>query len=233
MHYFLDPQFSVENPVLNEDEGRHAVKSLRLTVGDEILIGDGNGKKYRTRIGSVEGYSLKTKVLQREEIDRQSPFLSIAMAPTKNASRFEWFLEKATELGVDEIIPLKTSRTERPRINAKRALKIILSATKQSQRAYIPKFGDLKSLTGIIDNKSEQNLIAHCDINFAREDFLSVLENKKNSLILIGPEGDFSPDEIQNLQLQGFKGISLGKNRLRTETAGVHVAALFSALSRT
>ncbi len=227
MHYFLDPSFDPLVGILNEVESRHALKSLRLKEGDEIEVGDGKGNYYSTQIKTVGKSEIILDVCKSDFFEIPSLQLTIAIAPTKNPSRFEWFLEKATELGVYEIIPIETTRTERPRLKLERAERIIHSATKQCQRKYLPKLHPFTRFKDILANQSELKLIAHCENDDRRVEFSEVIRtaSAKSVLILIGPEGDFSPDEI-NLALEaGFNPVSLGRNRLRTETAGVFAAA--------
>ena len=227
MHYFLDPSFDPLVGILNEAESHHALKSLRLKEGDTIEVGDGKGNLFSSQIKTIGKTEIILDVLKNDFFEIPSPRLTIAIAPTKNPSRFEWFLEKATELGVYEIIPIETSRTERPRLKLDRAERIVLSATKQCQRNYLPKLHPLTSFKDILENKSEVKLIAHCEDDDRRVEFADFIRSAsaKSILILIGPEGDFTPDEIKVAMDSGFNPVSLGKNRLRTEMAGVFAAA--------
>ena len=229
MHYFLDICFNPATGILNEEETRHAVKSLRVNVGDEILIGDGRGNRYRSSVTLIGKKEIIVAVLSTEKFHIPKPKLTIAIAPTKNPSRFEWFLEKATELGVYQIIPTETKRTERPRFKHDRAERIIHAATKQSMRAFTPILEQLTPIAKVLEMDTSLKLIAHCDENSERihiSDFSK--QNVSNDiLILIGPEGDFTPEEIAQAKESGFKAVALGENRLRTETAGVYAAAIF------
>lgn len=229
MHYFLDSDFDPNIGILCEEESRHALKSLRLALGDEILIGDGKGKRYTGAIKVIGKKELIVDVLSVENFEIPLPQLTIAIAPTKNPSRFEWFLEKATELGVYQIIPIETKRTERPRFKHDRAERIIHAATKQSMRAFIPILEHITPISRVLEMNHSIKLIAHCDENTKRvhiADF-SRDNSARDILILIGPEGDFTSEEIQNAKENGFQPVILGQNRLRTETAGVFAAAAF------
>ncbi|NEN25216.1 16S rRNA (uracil(1498)-N(3))-methyltransferase [Cryomorpha ignava] len=229
MHYFLDSAFDPNTGILHEEESRHAIKSLRLSVGDEILIGDGKGKRYTTAIKVIGKKELIVDLLSAENFEIPLPKLTIAIAPTKNPSRFEWFLEKATELGVYQIIPIETKRTERSRYKHDRAERIIHAATKQSMRAFTPVLELLTPISKVLKMEHSLKLIAHCDENTKRIE-LSDFSRKNSSndiLILIGPEGDFTPEEIDKSKEKGFQPVILGRNRLRTETAGVFAAAAF------
>jgi|SRR5690554_372469 len=229
MHYFLDIHFNPTTGILNEEETRHAVKSLRINVGDEILIGDGKGKRYHSRVKLIGKKEIIAEVLSTESFTISDPKLTIAIAPTKNPSRFEWFLEKATELGVYQIIPTETKRTERPRFKHDRGERIIHAATKQSMRAYIPELKNLTPIAEVLNQAATLKLIAHCDENDDRVELSEVLKTNsdQDTLILIGPEGDFTPEEIAQAKENGFRPVALGTNRLRTETAGVFAAGMF------
>jgi len=228
VHYFLDPNFNPITGILNEEESRHAIKSLRLNAGDNVLVGDGIGNRYLAAINVIGKKELIVNVISTETFDLHLPKLTIAIAPTKNPSRFEWFLEKATELGVHQIIPISTKRTERPRFKHDRAERIIHAATKQSMRAFMPLFQKLTPLSDVLKTEIELKLIAHCDEDDSKrieiKDVLK-MSSAKEILILIGPEGDFTTDEITLAKENGFQPILLGRNRLRTETAGVFAAA--------
>ena len=229
MHYFLDIHFNPAIGILNEEETRHAVKSLRVSEGDEILIGDGKGNRYHSTVKLIGKKEIIVVILSSEKFDFPDPKLTIAIAPTKNPSRFEWFLEKATELGVYEIIPTETKRTERPRFKHDRAERIIHAATKQSMRTYIPEIKTLTAISEVLNIAGTLKLIAHCDEHDDRVELSEVLKtaDAQDVLILIGPEGDFTADEITQAKGNGFKPVALGRNRLRTETAGVYAAAMF------
>lgn len=232
LHYFLDPEFDPQVGSLGADESRHAAKSLRISPGDPIEVGNGAGVRYMCRVAKVEKTGLLLTVEETIEIPPPDFACSIALAPTKNASRFEWFAEKAVEMGVSEIIPLQTARTERPRINTGRLERIIHSAAKQSRRAYLPRLRALTDFAEALKFGNGLNLIAHCESGRARKLFgTAVNQNAADSvLILIGPEGDFTPGEIEAAAAAGFTEVDLGENRLRTETAGVYCAALTAGL---
>ncbi len=229
MNYFLDPQFDPLTGILSEDESRHAIKSLRINVGDHLEIGNGRGTRYRCVVRTIGKHQLILAV--ENQVDTPTPKfrIAIALAPTKNVSRFEWFLEKATEMGVDDLIALESKRTERSRLNEGRLERIILSAAKQSQRSFLPIFHGIVPFGKITSESKNTRFIAHCDTNFARTPLHEILPAaSENILMLIGPEGDFTPEEIETAYAAGFQGISIGSNRLRTETAGVYCAAMAS-----
>lgn len=217
----------IENGIINihEDEQQHILKVLRMKDGDKLCVTNGNGL-LATGTLSVEGKKVLLKNAKIEE--KQPPYsngIHIAIAPTKNIDRIEFFVEKATEMGISEISFILTDKSERKNINIEKIRKQAISASKQSLRFHFPKVNDLMKLSDFIrDNSSKQIFVAHCDETFERQSLDDIkLENQ--SIFLIGPEGDFSPKEIEFLSEKGIKAISLGHQRLRTETAGIFVSA--------
>lgn len=233
MHYFLDPAFDPELGILNESESYHALKSLRLHAGAHIEIGDGKGNRYACRILDTDGKRIRIEVFSKKFFEIEKPALTIALAPTKNPSRFEWFLEKATELGVHEIIPLNTQRTQRPRFKQARAEKIILEASKQSRRHHLPVLRGFTSFRDVLATQHRSKYIAHCEDDNDKNDFATILRRHEFTelVILIGPEGDFTSEEICEARGAGWEPVSLGHNRLRTETAGIYAASMVYGLN--
>lgn len=221
MQIFYTPDIAL-NPELPEEEAGHCIRVLRLMEGDEILLTDGTGSFYKAAISRAHAKHCEVSIL---ESWKQPPLwnfhLHIAVAPTKNMDRLEWFAEKATEIGIDSITCLNCRFSERRDVKPARLEKILVSAMKQSQKATLPR------LTGMTDFKTfvtqpftGRKFIAHCEEG---EKLLlkNVYHPGENVLILIGPEGDFSPEEIELARQQGFASISLGESRLRTETAAL------------
>ncbi|MCB9201798.1 MAG: 16S rRNA (uracil(1498)-N(3))-methyltransferase [Flavobacteriales bacterium] len=212
--------------ILSAEESKHAIKVLRLSLGDEIQVTNGLGEMIVGKIiqiGKQVDVSIE-KQLAENYIPKQK--LHIAIAPTKNINRFEFFLEKATELGVSEITPILTSNSERKIINQEKLEKQIISASKQSLRSTFPKLNPLTKLSDfVLKNKNSKIHVAHCNSEFNRKELHEV--DDENPIILIGPEGDFSIQEIQKMIDENLIGVSLGKQRLRTETAGIFVASYF------
>ena len=231
MHFFLDLEFDPEHGLLNPEESKHASRVLRLKEGDEILIGDGKGVRYRAAISQISKQDVKVKVLEKKNFPKPLHRVRVALSPTKNLNRFEWFLEKATELGVSEIVPLISKRTERARIKDERSLKIILNAAKQSQRAFVPILRPTTLFADLLNSEINGGLIAHC-INEKNRETIEVDPEGSESLILIGPEGDFTLEEVERAEEAGFKGVTLNENRLRTETAGILAVAMLQMSSR-
>ena len=205
------------------DEKKHLTKVLRKKVGDELSVIDGKGYLYIVRITSLEKNSSQIEIIRKEKKEKNhNYYLHIAIAPTKNISRFEWFLEKATEIGIDEITPIICQRSERKKINIQRCNRILISSIKQSLKFYKPKLNEPSNFSDFIKEKLEgDKLIAHC---LKTEKNKINKSNQKKYIILIGPEGDFTENEITNALKNGFKATTLGNSRLRTETAGIIAA---------
>jgi len=219
MQIFTATNNEINNGVLSEEESKHCVKVLRKKVGDEIFITNGEGLLITAKITNAHQKQCAFEVANLEETVKIAPPLHIAIAPTKNIDRLEFFLEKATEIGISEITPILCFHSERKNIKLDRLNKIIVSACKQSKNFHFPKLNDLTPVSDIFQNSENQKLIAHCVENQRKE--LKSINVNKPTLILIGPEGDFSHEEIDNALKNGFQPISLGKSRLRTETAGI------------
>ncbi len=202
----------------------HAVKVLRMKAGDIIQLVDGAGGFYEAEINNPHPKHCEVKIIRKQSgFNKRNHYLHIAIAPTKNIERLEWFLEKATEIGIDEITPIICRFSERKMIKPERLEKVIVSAMKQSVKAYLPKLNDMCTFEELIKQSNGDNgskCIAHC-YDGEKRLLQSAYSKGQNALILIGPEGDFSQKEV-NLALQhNFKPVSLGSSRLRTETAGI------------
>ncbi len=222
MQLFYIPEITGNTVALDADESKHAVKVLRLSSGDQIQIVDGKGGFYLAEILDAHPKSCSISILEtHKEFEKRDFSLHLAIAPTKNIDRFEWCLEKCTEIGVDTITPLLSAHSERKIIKPERLEKILVSAMKQSVKAYLPKLNELTRFEDLISTGFQgEKYIAHC--NDGEKPHLQKLVSKgKDVLLLIGPEGDFSPEEVEQAKAAGFTEISLGKARLRTETAGV------------
>lgn len=211
--------------IINDDEQQHIVKVLRMRNGEEIHITDGKGNLASGTL-VLEG---KKAELEVTEIMRNTPDFSsklhIAIAPTKNIDRIEFFVEKAVEMGVSEISFLLTEKTERKNINIDKIRKQSIAASKQSLRFHFPVINDPVKLSEFLKNSnSEGTFVAHCHENLSRIE-LNHIPKLNDYTFLIGPEGDFSEKEIQFLAEKNIKAVSLGSQRLRTETAGIFVAS--------
>jgi len=222
MQVFYAPEIKNITYQLTEEESKHAIKVLRLEAGDEICMIDGIGGLYFCIIDEPNPKKCVIRVIEKiEQYNRRNYKLHIAIAPTKNIDRFEWFLEKVTEIGIDEITPIICQRSVRKTIKFDRLEKIVLSAMKQSVKSYKPKFNKLTKYANFVkSNKNKGGFIAHCE-DVPKPSLKSKITEHQNITILIGPEGDFSPEEIELAKDNGFQEINLGKSRLRTETAGI------------
>ena len=221
MQLFYTPDI-LANSVLPEEESGHCVRVLRLNEGDQILLTDGQGSFYKAAISQAHPKHCGVELLERW---RQAPlwpfYVHIAVAPTKNMDRMEWFVEKATEIGIDAISCLNCRFSERREIKPARLEKILVSAMKQSQKATLPQLEGMVDFKEFVSRPFEgRKFIAHCE---EREKPLlrQLYHPRERALILIGPEGDFSPEEIAFAKEHGFEAISLGESRLRTETAAL------------
>lgn len=224
MHLFYQP--NIFSMILSEEESLHAVKVLRLQAGDDIVIVDVAGGYYQAKITLPHHKKCGFEIVESlQDYCRRNYKLHIAIAPTKNIERLEWFIEKAVEIGVDEITPVICRYSERKIIKADRLEKIIVSAAKQSIKAFFPKLNPLCTFDELLkQHHAKAKFIAHC---YPEEKALlkDLLPGQDDVLILIGPEGDFSQEEVEKAIKNGFLPMSLGESRLRTETAGVVACA--------
>ena len=216
MHVFYAPDIQT-NPELPEEEAVHAIRVLRLQTGDEVTLTDGKGNFYRAEISTATVNVQKT--LPQDPL--WEGHLHIAMAPTKNMDRTEWFAEKATEIGFDELTFLNCRYSERKVIKTERIHKILVSAIKQSLKARLPQLNEMTDFNRFIRQPfTGQKFIAHC-YEGEKQLLKDSLQRGEDALVLIGPEGDFSEEEVQEALAHGFRPISLGPSRLRTETAAL------------
>ncbi|MBC6997956.1 16S rRNA (uracil(1498)-N(3))-methyltransferase [Cytophaga sp. FL35] len=223
MQLFYHPQLdqSVNQFTFPEEESKHIVRVLRKKVGDQLMVTNGKGFLFTTEIISSESKRCKAQVLNAQKKHQKMHWFHMAVAPTKTNDRFEWFLEKATEIGINEITPIFCEHSERKTVKKERLEKVLLSAMKQSLRTYLPKLNDAVSYSDFLEKEQSGLLfIAHCE-----EDEKVELKRRvapdKDITILIGPEGDFSMQEIKTAKAKGFLPVSLGDSRLRTETAAL------------
>ena len=228
MQLFYAPELDPDagSYVFSEEESKHCVRVLRLGAGDSLHLTDGRGTMCRAEI--VEASPKHCRVVIRErwpEFEKRGYELVMAVAPTKNTDRFEWFAEKATEIGVDRITPVLTDRCERRTLRIDRILRVVTGAMKQSLKAYLPRVDSPMPLRELLELPcAGSRLIAHCEESGNRTPLGETFGPREQVLILIGPEGDFSSDEIRSALDSGFRAVSLGRSRLRTETAGVVAA---------
>lgn len=206
---------------LSSEESKHICKVLRKKDGDTLNFTDGKGNLLIAKIMTADSRKTRVSIVEKQQKEKQhNYYLHIAIAPTKNMDRFEWFLEKACEIGIDEITPIICSRSERKVLKTERCNRILLSAMKQSLKFHLPKMNEAISLKDFVKQDFEGNkYIAHCGDSLRQG--LREKKKEERTLILIGPEGDFSPSEIEMALKNQYKAVSLGTSRLRTETAGI------------
>ncbi|MCK8520713.1 16S rRNA (uracil(1498)-N(3))-methyltransferase [Aquimarina sp. D1M17] len=208
----------------SREESKHIAKVLRKKEDDILHITNGRGDLFQAKI-TFSNPSQCIAVIDSFETQKKKPYrLHLAVAPTKMNDRYEWFLEKATEIGIDEITPILCDHSERKVIKLERFERILQSAMKQSLQCYLPKLNPLVTFSDFIAKPNQdQLLIAHCE-ETKKQSLQDILQLKSNSTILIGPEGDFSPDEIHKALSSGYHPVTLGETRLRTETAAIVAA---------
>lgn len=221
MHVFYTPDIQ-NRAELPAEEASHAVRVLRLQAGDEVTLTDGKGNFYRAEISVASNKRCLVNILETQP---QEPLwqghLHIAMAPTKNMDRTEWFAEKATEIGFDELTFLNCRFSERKVIKTERIQKILVSAIKQSLKARLPRLNEMTDFNKFVRQPfNGQKFIAHC-YEGEKPLLKDILKQGEDVLVLIGPEGDFSEEEVKTAVAQGFQPVSLGRSRLRTETAAL------------
>ena len=233
MQLFYNPNLdgSSKGFSLNAEESKHIVKVLRKKEGDQLHITNGKGTIFTVKLIAADSKKCKVEIVSSKKKHPKKHWLHMAVAPTKMNDRYEWFLEKATEIGVNEITPIICSRSERKVIKAERMEKVIASAMKQSLRAYMPKLNEPISLEKFLAKENKGLLfIAHCEDEEKLELKRRVAPDK-DLTILVGPEGDFSSKEIDMAYEKGYLPVSLGQNRLRTETAAIVACTVVNVIN--
>ena len=217
---------------LDADTAKHIWQVLRMKEDDKIILTDGKGTIAEGDIHSAERHKCNVSVKKVAHLPRECKVLHLAVAFTKNNSRNEWLLEKATELGVGSIIPVSTTRSEKVHIRYDRWEKILQSAILQSKQNYLPHLSSIMPLPNLLKqyNDVPQKLLAHCIEGEKRDPLHKMLKQDKDAILLIGPEGDFTPEEVNLCAANGFSPVSLGAQRLRTETAAIAAAAYFNMI---
>lgn len=223
MQLFYTPEINTQTDtfVFDKEESRHIVKVLRKTTGDKVYVTNGSGSLFKTEITLASDSKCTVRVVSEEKSEPLPFYLHLAVAPTKMNDRYEWFLEKATEIGISEITPIICDRSERTQVKIDRFEKIVVSAMKQSNQYHLPKLNEAVTFKEFMKMKSNaQKFIAHCE-ETDKKSLKSELKKGTDVTILIGPEGDFSEKEITLALAGGYIPVSLGETRLRTETAAV------------
>jgi 16S rRNA (uracil1498-N3)-methyltransferase len=234
MQLFYAPDISGEEYIFPQDESKHIAKVLRLKEGDKINITDGKGNLYISEIVESDIKQCKVKIISKEaEVGKRNFSVHIAIAPTKNIKRFEWFLEKCTEIGVDEITPLNCQFSERRHIRNDRLNRVISSAMKQSVKMYHPVLNEMTGFEDFLSSdatNAENRFIAICDEE-PKDHLKNACEIGKDVVVIIGPEGDFSDKEKESAIEKGFQPVTISVSRLRTETAGVVACQIVNLLN--
>lgn len=225
--FFYKADITTDTLVLDEDTSKHVTGVLRMKAGENLLLTDGKGTKATAVITDDHRKRCTVKVIQREKEEKGKGGVAIAISLVKNAARFEWFLEKATEIGVAEIIPLLCQRTEKEKFREERLQQIITSAMLQSQQVWMPQLHPPTAFDQVTSQTSYgHKFIAHCLPQQKKSLHQFTSKEKEASIMLIGPEGDFTENEIERALQKGFVPVTLGNTRLRTETAGMVAAVL-------
>lgn len=233
MIQFFAPDIQESNQ-LPEVESQHCIKVLRMKQGDKIFVTDGKSYRYNCTIIDPNPKHVYLNIDSKEFIPNHwNEQICIAIAPTKNMDRMEWFAEKSTEIGINAIIPIKCSHSERKEIKIERINKILVSATKQSLKTTIPQLSEMIKFAELVKRPFDgQKFIAYCDDTIEKKSFTKEYIAGNNALILIGPEGDFSPEEVSLAIENGFTPITFGNSRLRTETAALFAVAAIQTLNQ-
>ncbi len=242
MHIFYQPNLLSTDILLNEEESKHCVRVLRMKIGDEVQLIDGKGTSAIAKIiDDNPKRCLLTIIEQTTHQPLRNYYLHIAVAPTKNFDRMEWFIEKAVEVGIDEISFIETENSERSKVNLERCEKIAISAIKQSKQFWLPKINGVKNCNQAIKELRNEGfkLIAWCETDVT-QNLHSIITSSLHSkitnppthhiTIFIGPEGDFSKTEVDNAIANGFVSVSFGESRLRTETAALYACIATNVL---
>jgi 16S rRNA (uracil1498-N3)-methyltransferase len=221
-NFFYSPDIEGAFHTLDKDDSNHLVRVLRIKQGDKVFVTNGKGLVYECVVTDPNPRGCQLEIIQLKDGDDKRKFnLSIGIAPTKNINRFEWFLEKSTEIGIDTFIPVHTENSERKVIKEERLSRVITAAVKQSLKSFHPELKSMTSFSELIKLPFDgQKFIAYVD-STVKEELHHLCKPVTNTLVLIGPEGDFSTDEISLAREHGFIPVKLGPSRLRTETAGV------------
>ncbi|MFO0362300.1 MAG: RsmE family RNA methyltransferase [Flavobacteriales bacterium] len=232
MHLFFFPHLRVGETVIPDHESVRHLKALRIQPGEHIALTDGKGHRYTGELiaGKKE---MNIAVLSSETFTPQLPQLTLAIAPTKNHDRLEWLVEKAVEIGVHRILLIECDHSERPVARMDRLERMAVAALKQSQRYYLPVIEPLKTFSSVIEMPFDgMRFLAHCYDEVQKKLLRDALIPERDALIAIGPEGDFSRDEVYRVEQAGWVSVSLGKSRLRTETAGLAAVHTFEIINQ-
>lgn len=223
MQVFYTNNISGDIAIFNEEESMHGIKVLRLYKGAPLTFTDGKGNMYQGEVITDNSRKMEARINSLESsYGHRDYYLHMAVSPLKNRDRYEWFVEKAVEMGIDELTPLLCDHTEKQTVREDRVSRIMISAMKQSVKAYLPQLNEAVAFSQFVSNSGDGlKLIAHCNGRYEREPVTTIMQQAKRITIVVGPEGDFSENEIELAGKNGFRAVTLGESRLRTETAGI------------
>ncbi|MCH5241348.1 MAG: 16S rRNA (uracil(1498)-N(3))-methyltransferase [Muribaculaceae bacterium] len=234
MIQFYSPDIE-ETLTLPEGESAHCCRVLRHKEGDEIVVTDGKGHRFLCEITDAHPSHTQIIILKSEDLQYERDFqLTLAVAPTKNSDRMEWMVEKAVEIGVDKIVLLKCKRSERKSQRSDRLLKVMVSAMKQSLSSFMPELTEITDFNDFVKNSSpgSQKFFGYCSESFPRKELVKECKPGGEVVIMIGPEGDFTPEEVETAVKNGFMPVTFGNKRLRTETAGVFAVSAVNVINQ-
>jgi 16S rRNA (uracil1498-N3)-methyltransferase len=233
-HFFYNGPL-VDNTIviLDDDTSKHIWQVLRMQEGDRIALTDGKGNIAEGHLLNVERYKSRVAIYNTQFQERTSEVMHLCVGFTKNNSRNEWMLEKATELGVTDIVPIAAARSEKAHFRLDRWQRILMSAILQSRQHYLPHMADITSLPEVVQQYENmpQKYVAHCMNDIPKRPLVELLKPGLETVLLIGPEGDFTAEEVNLCIAHGFQPVSLGKQRLRTETAAITACAFFNVVN--
>lgn len=227
--YFFNAFNDASDIQLDDSTIHYMYNVLRMKSGEQCWITNGKGLKCRVGISEINKRYAHLDVLEAISDTRELSSLHLAIAFTKNPSRIEWLLEKATEIGIGQITPLITHRSEKLHWKKERYDKILVSAMLQSQQTYLPLLHEATPIQTLVEQEADEKYIAWCDEHDEKKPLASCLKKNKKTIILIGPEGDFTQEEVDLCRTHGYRPVSLGPTRLRTETAGLYAVVAYNA----
>ena len=234
MIQFYAPDIAFQN-ALTESESAHCVRVLRKKSGDLINVVDGIGTRYLCRIEDAHPKHTTFSIVSQEKVSFHRPYkLTIAVAPPKNSERLEWMVEKAVEIGLDKIVLLQCERSERKVMRSDRLIKVMISAMKQSLSAELPEIVEMQDFQSFVsqsDSRS-QKFFGYCSDSLPRKEFVKECQPGGEVVVMIGPEGDFTPGEVKSAIANGFIPVTFGEKRLRTETAGVFTVCAVDVINK-
>lgn len=227
MHWLYHSHAFHNDIIVPEEEEQRHLRALRLRDGEHVMVTDGKGAMHQCEV-VIQKKHTELRV-HSTTIENENPFrMRLAIAPTKNTDRIEWLIEKAVELGIRSIHIIKTEHSERVHLKTERLQRVAIAAIKQSRKPFLPEITDIIPFQELLQHTAEVKCIAHCADDVEKKLLTQIDLNGKHVLIAIGPEGDFSMGEIQQAKAAGFVSISLGRERLRTETAGLTAVAFYA-----